>query len=213
MTKPIDQMSAAELKQLAAAKEKEERARLDAKKKQYTAKRDNFILATVTEMCQLSETLHSLKKKTLTEGNDLHDQMYEIFEKEPKELKRFSLITEDSNHKLEIEKSEVQALNETAEVAITEIRDILRDKFANRNKAMYGVIDSLLSKNRKGDYDPRMVAKLRKHESDVNDERFSKALDTLSAAYYVSDTAMYVRAYKKDQRGKYQPINIQFSSL
>jgi hypothetical protein len=79
---------------------------------------------------------------------------------------------------------------------------------------MYKIIDDILMKNNKGDYDERLVAKLRSHEDDINDPEFSKALDDLAKAYYTFDTATYVRGYVKNlDTNKWEQIPMQFSSL
>lgn len=213
MTKSPVEMTAAELEELLAEKKQAERLAKAKKERDYIKYRDNFVMAAISEMADISSQMQQLKQRLLKVGNETHDLMYEIFDKEPKEMKSFTLVTEDQAFKLEIQRAEVQQLNETAEVAISEIKDLLREKFANRNKTMYGMFETVLMKNNKGDYDPRLVAKLRKFESDVNDERFSKALDTLSDAHYVAETSMYVRGYIRSKEGKYEVIPMQFSSI
>ena len=213
VTKSAIEMTASELEQLLAEKKKSERLEKAKKERKYIQYRDTFVKTAIAEMADISAQMRELKARLIKVGNETHDLMYEIFDKEAKDMKSFTLVTEDQDFKLEIQRAEIQQLNETAEVAINEIKDLLREKFANRNKTMYGMFETVLMKNNKGDYDPRLVAKLRKFEADVNDDRFSKALDTLSDAYYVAETSMYVRGYARTKEGKYEVIPMQFSAI
>lgn len=207
------EMTAKELEALLAEKKKAERQAKEKRQREYIKSRDIFIASIVAEMMDLSMQMTVLKKRALTVGNEMHDLLYEVFEREPKELKTFTIVNEANNKKLEIQSADRQMLDESADVAIAEIKDILREKFAARNKTVYNMLDAVMMKNNKGDYDERLVAKLRKWESEINDERFSDALDLLSKAYYITGTSMYVRGYVKNERNQWQLVNMQFSSI
>lgn len=207
-------MTAAELRAHLAEKEREEKKARNQAQAKYDHDKSNFVWDFVNRAEQYHSALKDFKTKAIKKGNELHDLMYEIFEKEPKELKSFTITNKTGNMKVVIERAERHGFNETAEVAISEIKDVLRAKFEGRNKGMYEIIDSILMKNVKGDYDERLVAKLRRHEETVNDERFSKALDTLAAAYYTTQSGTYIRAYKlNEETNKWDDIVLQFSAL
>lgn len=210
---PVE-MSTAELKALLATKEKAERAAQMKRKREYIGTRDAFLKRVISEMSDISFQLKELKQFSVKKGNELHDLLYEVYEKEPKDLKSFSLDSECGTYRVTIDSAERQAMDETADVAIGAIKDILRNKFASRNKTMYNIIDGILIKNNKGDYDERLIAKLRKFETDINDVEFSKELDNLSRAFYTYDTSIYVRGYvKNSETNKWEAIPMQFSSL
>lgn len=207
-------MTAAELKALLAEKEKEERAEQERKQAAYNRHKDEFIKLMIVQAVAANEQLSTFKKEVVTRGNELHDLMFEVFAKEPKELNKFSLINTDGTFKVEIDRAAKQNLDETAEVHIATIKQVFKDKFEIRNKTWFNILETILMKNGKGDYDERLVAKLRKYEEDINDPRFSEALDGLAKAYYVSDTATYARFYRKNEEtNKWESINVQFSSL
>lgn len=210
----LDELDENQLQQLLEHKKKVRKQELERKQRDYGKKRDEFIRLNVAIAQDLAKQLKDLKEEVITRGNDLHDTMYEVFERDPKDLKTFSLITDDGKFKLELDSVERQQLNETAEVHIAAIKEVLQDKFAARNKVMYNIINDILIKNKAGDYDERLVARLRKHESDIDDQRFSDALDGLAKAYYVTGTSTYARFYQKDEESNgWKHINIQFSSL
>lgn len=214
--KPIDltKVSVEELEKVLNQRKQEEKEATEKAQKNYKKKVDAFVKTKVAQMADLSAKMKALKMEILQRGNDLHEEMYEVYGKQPKELKEFSLISEDGMHKLTLQRTERQALDETAEVAISIIKEVFKAKFEARNKGMYEIIDGLLMKNQKGDYDERLVAKLRKYESTVDDKEFSNALDELSKAYYTCGTSTYARAYNKDAKNnKWVYVEMQFSSI
>lgn len=210
---PVE-MTADELEQLLKEKKQAERLAQKTREKKYESKKQDFIRAMIAKMSYLHQELSDLKKEVVTRGHELHDTMYEVYGKEPKELKQFSLDSEDGKFRLNIESAERQSLDETATVHIQTIKEVMHRKFANRNQKMYKIMNGLLIKNKAGDYDERMVAKLRAFEDVVDDPDFGAALDNLAKAYYTYGTAIYVRGYIKDaETNRWELIPLQFSSL
>lgn len=207
-------MSTAELEAYLEERKREEKSAQKQRERQYEKVKNGFVEASVKRFQELNRMLTDFKAETLLQGNNLHKQMYEIYQKEEKDLKSFSLTNESGTMKLELQRHERQGLDEHAEVAISEIKELLAEKFESRNKAMYAIIDDLLSTNAAGDYDPRLVSKLRKHEEAVNDPRFSQALDLLAKSYRPEGTSLYVRAYQRDDAKKpWKDVTLQFSAL
>lgn len=215
MTKDLDvnKLSSAQLEELLEQKRKEERAQENAKKKKYLKDRDLFIKRCITQAVDLSHQMREFKKEAIATSGELRDRAFDLQNQEPKEVKSFSIVTECGQFKVQVENQERQSFDEHAEVAIATIKEVLKEKFENRNKAMYNIIDDILMKNNKGDYDERLVAKLRKHEDDLQDTRFSKALDALSQSYYTTGSATYVRFYRKVKQNRWEDITMQFSAL
>lgn len=213
-TKSIEEMSPEELEAILKEKKKAQRAAQSKRERDYERKKDNFVLSTVQQFQSIQEMLRNTKHEVVSRGNALFDELHEIYERDKKDIKQFSLVSADGLHKVVIERAERQGFNEKAEIAIDKIKDILRNKFAARNQVMYRVIDGILMKNKKGDYDERLVSKLRKFEPEIDDPKFSEALDLLSQSFVLTGTALYVRAYhKRDLDGKWEDITVQFSSL
>jgi arsenate reductase-like glutaredoxin family protein len=208
------EMTAEQLRELLAQKEQEETKARKEREKAYKKSRDEFVKLTVVSMMNISNEMALLKREVVERGNKLHSDMYEIFGKTEKELKSFSIITECGQFKITIERQDRMALDETAEVAVSTIKEVFREKFAKRSKTMFRVLEEILMKNKKGDYDERLVAKLRKHEDELQDPRFSEALDQLAKAYQVTSTATYVRAYKFNEKTNgWDDIPMQWSNM
>lgn len=207
-------LSSKELKELLAKREKEEKKVQRAKEAAYEKEKNDFIQASIVRIIDAAATLKELKTDLIERGTALHSQMYKIYDKEEKDQNSFSIDSKDGKYRLNIEKQDRQKFNEKAEVWIHQIRDILKSKFEGRNKGAYELLDSVLMKNNKGDYDEKLVAKLNKHKEKVNSEEFNEALDELAKCYETYESAIYVRAYKmNEQTQKWENINLQFSSL
>lgn len=203
-----------QLRQLLEAKKNPEKVAQRKREKAYNEKRDMFIKLMCGTAVELSGMLKELKTEVVVRGNELHDLMYEVFGKDPKELETFSLITTDGQLKVEISRAAIMSLNETAEVHIKTVQDVFRDKFAKTNKTYWNMLETLLMRNEKGDYDPKMVVKLRKHAGTISDPRFDAAIDGLAKATYETGTSTYARFYKKDaETNGWVNIPMQFSSI
>lgn len=210
----ITKMSAAELKAALKAKQQAEKAEKANRKKTYDKLRDEYIETVFGKMDVLSRELRAFKDESVKLGLELHSKMYETLGRKPKDgIDHYSLTSADGMRKVSIERQWRCEYDETSTVAIETIRTVLREKFEARNKGMYGIIDGILIKNGKGDYDERLVAKLRKHEEAVDDKRFSEALDILAKAYRPTTSQTYIRAYRKSESGKWVDIVMNWSSM
>ena len=214
-TQGLEGLSLEELRQELDRREKAEASEKEKALRAYEVDKDNFIRATAIKMETISKDLRELKTNAVQRANDLLQRSYEVHgrKRKDKPVDQFTIISQDGQYKVVMDRQFKGSYNEHADVAIAEIKDILREKFEGRNKVMYDILDSILLKNSKGDYDERLVAKLRKHEAKVNDPRFSSALDTLSKAYVPGESATYIRAYSLTETGKWADINVTFSSM
>ncbi len=212
-TSPIDlsQLSAEELeaalKLKKAAKQKEQQKVED----DFSKDKSDFLFATVMKFIALSNELKNLKSHTITEANKLYLRMFEIQGKEPKSVNTFSLKTD--TFKITVDRQERFEFTEEATVHIQAIKDIFKEKFADRNKGFYNFLESILMRNAKGDFDPKLLAKGRTQVNNIGDEALIREFEKLENCQRVVGSAMYCRAYKIDDKGRWNDINVQFSSL
>ncbi len=214
MSTDISTMSAADLKAALKKKQAAEKAEKANAKQSYDKMRDSYIDTVFGKMEDLSGQLKEFKSESVRLGIELHTKMYETLGRAPKEgIDSYTLTSADGIRKVSIERQWRCEYDETSTVAIETIRTVLREKFEGRNKAMYKIIDDILIKNGTGDYDERLVAKLRKHEEAVDDKRFSEALDILARAYRPTTSQMYIRAYRRDDGGKWRDLVMNWSAM
>lgn len=202
--------------QLVAVLEKKRKAKESAKldaRKQYLAKKESFCTNTSKRFSELHKLLKELKADTCSIANKLYDEMYELDDKNPKPTKSFSIKNQDDNIKIVIDRQERMEFTTEAIVHINAIRDIFKEKFAGRNKAMYSILDGLLVKNSKMEYDPKLLAKARRQVRDLGDVDLISEFDKLDECQHVTGTALYCRLYLRNSDDKWEDITLQFSSL
>jgi hypothetical protein len=215
MSTDITKMSAAELKAALKKKQADETAAAKAKRKAYDTLRDEFIASVFSKFEAVQAELGAFKAEAVKLGLELHDKMYEAYGREKREgIDHYTLTSDDGTKKVVIQRDWLCRYDETVEVGIGMIKEVVRDKFEPRNKGMYAVIDGLLLKGNEGDYDERMVAKLRKHaDAFDNDPRFFEALDIITRAYKPVESRLYLRVYRKTEAGAWEDISVNWSRM
>lgn len=210
----LSAMSTDQLEALLKQKKAEEKQALKTKQRAYEASRHEYVCNAVNFFNEYNKNLKEFKELVFEQGKQLYDQMFDVYGKEAKETKSFSLESNDGLKKVEIEFHERIEFDERAVIHIATLKQVFRDKFQNRNQKMYNMLETLLVKNKAGDYDPRLLTKLNKHRDDIDDARFSEALDNLANCHKVAGTSKYIRAYeRRELDGAWEVINIQFSAL
>ncbi len=209
----LSALSAADLQAEIERRQKEEKQARSRAKKEFTEDKDDFLTHASGKFKHLQSELRALKEYTIKEANSLYDRMYVMEDKEPKEVKSFSMKNEDDSIKITVDRQERIEFDENATVHIEAIKEIFREKFENRNKGMYNLLDSLLIKGNKGDYDPRLLAKARRAIKDLGDDKLINEFSKLEECQRVVGSALYCRCYIRDDQKKWQDVSLQFSAL
>jgi len=209
----ISKLSARELKEELAKREQLEKDELNAKRNAYLKDKDDFLFATISKFKSVQNELRELKEVTITEVNKLYKRMYEINNQEPKEQKNITQKSECGRYKVTAERKDRFEFTDEADVHIDAIKEILKKKFQDRNKGMYEFMDSILMKNGKGDYDPNLLSRAKQKAKKLGYQDLIEELQKLQDCQRVTGTALYCRAYVKDDSGKWKDIVVQFSSL
>lgn len=212
MNKPASEMSVDELLALANQKQEAELKQAKQRKDAYFADKNNFLNDVVAKYQEVQDILKSLKKEAITHAENFNRLMYEIENKAVKDAKSFKL--ENETVRLMVEEKELFSFTDEAIVHINSIRDIFRKKFEGRNKAFYNLLDGVLMKNSKGEYDPKLLTKARKQVKEIGDEELISEFDKLTDCQKVVGSAKYIRVYTKDaETKKWNDITLNFSSL
>lgn len=212
MNKPASEMSVDELLALANQKQEAELKQAKQRKDAYFADKNNFLNDVVSKYQEVQDILKSLKKEAITHAENFNRLMYEIENKAVKDAKSFKL--ENETVRLMVEEKELFSFTDEAIVHINSIRDIFRKKFEGRNKAFYNLLDGVLMKNSKGEYDPKLLTKARRQVKEIGDEELISEFDKLTDCQKVVGSAKYIRVYTKDaETKKWNDITLNFSSL
>lgn len=203
--------STAELAAELARREQEEKKELKQKVKTHENRKKEFLTQTVAAFETQHLALKELKELVIRETNAIWNEMYEVNGKTPKEQKQISLTMGD--YKVTAQRRAKMVFTDEAIVHIDAIREIMKNKFETKNKGMYSFLDVILMKNGKGDYDPVLLARAKKKAIELGYKDLIEELEKLQNCQRVDGTALYCRAYKKNERGAWNDIVIQFSAL
>ncbi len=209
----LSALTADELQAELARRKQAEADNYEKGKKQFRADKDSFTLHAASKFKQIQKEMLELKEYTIREANKLYDRMYTIEGKEPKETKAFSLKNEEDTVKVTVDRQERFEFTEEATVHINAIKDIFREKFEARHKGMYNLLDGLLIKGTKGEYDPKLLAKARKQVRELGDDNLIEEFDKLENCQRVVGTSLYCRLYVRDEKKRWRDVSLQFSSL
>lgn len=209
-TKPIGEMTPDEIRAYLDQQEQDKKAEEVKRKKQAEADKKAFLRETFSKFSDLRTLLAALKTEAI-EGAEKHNALkYELEGKKPKEAKSFEL--KDEHIRIVVETQERFDFTDQAIVHISAIKDIFRAKFEERNKGLYNLLDGILMKNSKGEYDAKLLTKARNQAAKLGDEALIAEFDKLTDCQTVTGTAKYIRVYERVDN-KWKDISLNFSSL
>lgn len=211
ITKPITEMSAAEIETFLKQKKAAENQQQQNRKKAYETDKENFLKEVLSRFTDARGILETLKNETITHSENFNALKYQLEDKAVKEAKSFEL--KNDNVKIVVENQDKFDFNDSAIVHINAIKDIFRAKFEGRNKGFYNLLDSILMKNSKGDYDAKLLNKARREAKELGDDALMEEFDKLNDCLVVVGTAKYVRVYTKDDKNRWKDVSLNFSSI
>lgn len=212
-TKPISEMTKAEIQAYLADQEKADKKAQRELQSEFHQDKNAFIEHSAGKFQQMHRELRDLKEHLLVEANKLYERMYTMKDKEPKDTKSFTLKNEQDTVKITVDRQERFEFTDEAMVHINAIKDIFKEKFAKRNMGMYKIMDGLLIKGGKGEYDPKLLAKARRQVRELGDDNLIAEFDELDECQRVTGTSLYGRCHIRDSKDKWQEITLNFSRL
>ena len=211
ITKPITEMSASEIEAFLKQKKAAENQQQQNRKKAYETDKEIFLKEVLSRFTDARGILETLKNETITHSENFNALKYQLEDKAVKEAKSFEL--KNDNVKIVVENQDKFDFNDSAIVHINAIKDIFRAKFEGRNKGFYNLLDSILMKNSKGDYDAKLLNKARREAKELGDDALMEEFDKLNDCLVVVGTAKYVRVYTKDDKNRWKDVSLNFSSI
>lgn len=212
-TLDLSTLTADQLKAELKRRELEESQKANEKKRSYEKDNEDFIFHTVSKAKQLHSEMTEFKNSTIKGANELYIRMFQIEDKEPKEVKTFSRINKAGNMKVVVDMQERFAFTDEAEVHLNTIQQIFKDKFEERNKGFYKLFESIMMRNKQGEFDPKLLAKARSEVRLLGNEELILEFDKLDECQRVIGSSLYCRFYQKDDKNKWQDVSLNFSSL
>jgi hypothetical protein len=211
--KKASEMSTKELEALLNDKKKEEKARAIAEREGYVKNRDAMILNLVAQAKQInalltkfSETAHlgMIKQKERLDA-------YGMIRANSKG--GFQIMTEDQSFKIKYAYSAIGDYDERANKAEELLKDFLADMVKKPAKGPYKIIQSLLERNKAGQLEYSRISSLYKYEGDYDDPRWKEAIKLFKESFIVKGSKMQPMFYENKGDGKWELINLNFSSI
>jgi hypothetical protein len=208
--KPAAEMTTAELEELLASKKAEANKEAERRKNDYLKNKNNFLDDLLASFNHYRDGLTDLKKSAINHSENFNRLKYEIDGKSLPNYKSFELKNEKV--KVVVDEQERFDFTDEAVVHINAIKEIFKAKFEERNKGMYALLDSILMRNSKGDYDAKLLAKARGQVKKIGDEALTAEFDKLQDCLIVVGTRKYIRVYVREDN-QWQDVSLNFSSL
>lgn len=213
LKKPATDLSDKELQAVMDFKTKEKKRVFEKAREDYETQKDEFVTSIKDAFVEQAAVLKGIKSRAIGKAQELQKMLYDINGKEVKEQKSFQIKNKADDCKVVLETQERFEFTEEAQIHINSIKELFKEKFASRNKGFYNLLDSILMKNTKGDYDPKLLAKARVEVRKLDDTALIEEFDKLSDCLRVVGSAIYCRVYEKDEDNKWKDISLNFSSL
>ena len=212
---PIDisTLSAKELMDLAAKKQKQESAKLEKEKAAYEAKRDEQVFNIITTAKTLARELGEFKTFChLT--MDEQQKALEGYGKINKKSKGgFSITNSDDTFRVTRRRDTEPVWDERASKGTELIKDFLGDTIKKRDLKLYNILIGFLERNEKGDLEYARVMDLYKHESEFDDSRWKEGLRLIKESFSNHLKGFGYEFKIKGADGKWQNLLLNFSSL
>lgn len=213
LKKPATELTDEELKAVMDHRTKEKKRQFEKAREDYENDKNEFVNSLCAAFIEQAEILKGIKTRAIGKAQELQKKLYEINGKEAKEHKSFQIKTKDDRRRVVLETQERFEFTEEAQIHINSIKELFKAKFESRNKGFYNLLDSILMKNTKGDYDPKLLAKARAEVRKLDDTALIEEFDKLSDCLTVVGSAIYVRVYERDEQKKWKDISLNFSSI
>lgn len=206
-------LSLEELENLLAEKKKEEAAKEKAEKLKYIKERDRMIINLCLEATKISEVIERFNANAHEAMRQQKIKLDEYGKIRKNSKGGFQLITEDGEYKIQYAYNGISDYDERANKAEELLKDFLQDKIQKKDKVLYGMIVSLLERNKAGRLEFSRIQSIYKYETEFDDPRWKEALKLFKESFVLKDSKMQPLFYKKNDKGTYDLIKLNFSSI
>ena len=213
MSNPVVEMTdaqlEAELQKRKAKKLKEQKAA----KEKYENEKQQTVLNLVGGAQRLHDVLSNFKEECHQIFEEFHAKLTEYGGIRGNSKGGFSLVSEDGLMKCSRVRSTEPVWDERSQKAIELIKDFLADTVKKRDKDLYEILISFISRNANGDLEYAKVMNLMQHRDTFKDERWLSGLDLIKESFSIHFKAYSYEFKIKDKTGKWQPLNLSFTSI
>ncbi|MDX3893029.1 DUF3164 family protein [Pasteurella multocida] len=122
-----------------------------------------------------------------------------------------TLVSYDGEYKLMIAVQDRLTFDERIQAAKQLIDECLHEWSADARPELRSVINDAFQVDKEGNLNTARILSLRRVE--IQDERWTKAMQAISDSIQIVDSKDYVRFYKRDENGNYQQISLDMARV
>ncbi|OOH92179.1 sulfate transporter [Pasteurellaceae bacterium 15-036681] len=122
-----------------------------------------------------------------------------------------TLFSFDGKYKLQVAVAESVRFDERIHAGKALIDECLHEWSSNARPELRSLIDSAFQVDKEGNLNTARILSLRR--VDIQDERWTRAMQAISDSVQVVGSKDYIRFYERDSKGKYQPISLDMAGV
>ncbi|HEH9674324.1 DUF3164 family protein [Pasteurella multocida] len=122
-----------------------------------------------------------------------------------------TLLSYDGEYKLIIAVQDRLTFDERIQAAKQLIDECLHEWSADARPELRSIINDAFQVDKEGNLNTVRILSLRRVE--IQDERWTKAMQAISDSIQIVDSKDYVRFYKRDENGNYQQISLDMARV
>lgn len=211
--KSVENMSVQELESILAKKKNEESAQEKAIREKYEKERDYLVKSLCKGAMTLNDQLKAFSETGFMHLREHAEKLSQYGKMRKNSKGGFNLQTADGEYKIKYAYTSIADFDERANKAEELLKDFLQDFIKKKDKGAYYIIMSLMERNNRGQLEFSRIQKLYKFENDYNDARWKEAIKLFKESFNVKGSKMQLYFYKRNQKGEFELINLNFSSL
>ncbi len=181
--------------------------------KEFDLARDEVVKEVAKIALETREVLRLAKEKMNSTVNtliDLSGERYDV--RKPGGIKgNATLISFDGQFKVVRQVSDNLTFDEGLLAAEVLIDECLTDWTQDSNDNIRAVVNRAFRVNKEGKLNMGAILGLRR--LDIKDEKWNRAMDAISDSLKVIETRSYLRVYKRNSNGGYDPISLDIAAL
>jgi hypothetical protein len=212
-TEELSKLSTAQLREMLAEKEKEERTAKIKAREAYEATRDELVMQLVQRAQVLQNEMKWFKDYCMEQLDEFREKANEYGDIRSTSKGGFSLRHSVTGQLVSLDRNSIPEYDERAALAETLLNEFLEDKVKKRDLQTYRVIAALMERNKQGDFTPSRIAALLKVKDNYDDPRWQKSMELFQESFRNREISYSVSFYRKDAMSKDQAIILSFASL
>lgn len=200
----INNMTPVQLAQIEAqieAKKKAEKERQQNELKVLNELEDETVRAIIEKIEPWSNKIIAIKREALEMLAPLIDMKIASGKARPGQ-EQYQFKTDDTTQSIAIRYNKTDKYDDGINVGVGYAKQWLEEQADTvRSRQLVGIIDDLLSRDRKGNFSPADLLKFIKSAKEIGDELMLKAADAVEKSIYEEATSVSLLAYKRDELG------------